>query len=212
MRSRLRLIPALVLVLASLGFGARPAAAAEDIQGDIRTAVSVTRAFWASHWYDYFRVRYLPPRVLGGYNGYSPNRPACGGQPLRPYNAGYCAAGHYIAWDVNLMRLGYEYGDGWIYHVIAHEWGHAVQANLPPGLHWGRLELQADCFAGAALQGAADDGDLVWERGDTAEIQRILRLLSGDTPWTRPGDHGSVSQRMWAFRLGVRGGVPACVP
>ncbi|GAB1818096.1 neutral zinc metallopeptidase [Herbidospora sp. RD11066] len=210
MRSRLRVIPALLLVLASIGFGARPASAADDVRDDIRAALSVTRAFWADHWYDYFNVRYVPPRILGGYNGRSANRPICGGQRATPLNAFYCGGNaHYITWDVNLMSEGYKYGDGWIYHVIAHEWGHAVQAHVP----WLRAvqdELQADCLAGAALAGAARDGNLVWERGDTAEVHTILRLLSGDTPWTKVGDYGSAAERMRAFRLGANRGVPAC--
>jgi hypothetical protein len=42
-----------------------------------------------------------------------------------------------------------------LYLVVAHEWGHAIQARLNPDIQAVRRELQADCLAGAAIFGAS---------------------------------------------------------
>jgi predicted metalloprotease len=96
---------------------------------DERTAVSITAEFW-DRWFADQGVRYDPPTVAGGYVG--DNGPACAGEPSVPGNAYYCPAGNFLAWDEDLMQAGYaEIGDAWVYLVIAHEWAHAVQAQLP---------------------------------------------------------------------------------
>ena len=71
-------------------------------------------------------------------------------------------------------------------------------------------ELQADCLAGAALQGAAADGLISVEPGDSEEIAKTLAAVADDYPWTKESDHGNAEQRTSAFNTGVSGGVPAC--
>lgn len=68
------------------------------------------------------------------------------------------------------MEKGYANGDTWPYLVIAHEWGHAIQDRLGDSLTEKASELQADCLAGAALFGAAADGELILETGDQKEL------------------------------------------
>lgn len=72
-------------------------------------------------------------------------------------------------------------------------------------------ELQADCFAGATLFGAADLGFLQFERGDTEELAQTLVAVADDFPWTQESDHGDARQRTSAFRQGAEGGPTACV-
>ncbi|GAA2874501.1 hypothetical protein GCM10010517_35190 [Streptosporangium fragile] len=201
---------------ASTGGGApvsAPAGSLDDINEDIRTARYVVNRFWATHWPEFFPGRYTSPRVLGAYDGASRNAPTCFGYRIPDDNALYCNWPYdYIAWDADLMRMGYLRGDAWVYLVVAHEWGHAVQARIPGGMLLPQLELQADCFAGAALAGAAADGTLLFEAGDTAEIAAALRQYADDTPWTDVSDHGSASERVNAFRAGAHYGVAGCLP
>ncbi|MGH8089010.1 MAG: neutral zinc metallopeptidase, partial [Stenotrophomonas sp.] len=103
-------------------------------------------------------------------------------------------------------------GDAWVYLVIAHEWGHAIQARLSRALGSRQAELQADCFAGAVLYGAHNDGTLQFEQGDEKEIANALARIADDTPWTKQGDHGDPFQRIQAFGTGRSGGVMACLP
>ncbi|MFI6516476.1 neutral zinc metallopeptidase [Spirillospora sp. NPDC050679] len=178
---------------------------------DLRTAENVVDGYWAKHWPRLFTGEYRPPRVVGLYEGGDPaGSPSCGGKPLERDNAVYCPAGDFVAWDEHLMRAGYARGDAWVYLVIAHEWGHAVQNRLRRELVSPAAELQADCLAGGALYGAAADGALRFEAGDEQEIVDSFRVIGDDVPWTRPGDHGSAAERLRNFARGGQGGVRAC--
>jgi predicted metalloprotease len=133
-------------------------------------------------------------------------------EPSVPGNAYYCPSGNFLAWDENLMRAGYtQIGDAWVYLVIAHEWGHAIQAQLPNQLVSQALELQADCLAGAALQGAADEQLVRIEPGDEQEIARTLTAVADDYPWTDESSHGDAQERTSAFQQGVADGVDSCL-
>ncbi len=184
----------------------------ETVEGDIQAAVSVTTAYWSTHWSEFFTGAYGPPRVQGAYDGAAPDVPACGSEPLPDDNAVYCPAGDFIAWDMDLMRWGHQRGDAWVYLVIAHEWGHAVQNRLDAGLVDMARELQADCLAGAVLFGAARDKTLTFEDGDTEELADALTALADKTPWTNTSDHGDATQRVSAFNRGAESGVKGCLP
>ncbi|WP_308201520.1 neutral zinc metallopeptidase [Sphaerisporangium perillae] len=183
----------------------------DSMNQDISTAVDVVNQFWASHWPYYFTGRYSRPRIFGAYGGGGRRAPYCDGARLGYNNAWYCGQGHYIAWDITLMRRGYRSGDAWVYLIIAHEWGHAVQALLDQRLVSRAKELQADCLAGVALYGAARDGILRFENGDVEELADALGALADKTPWTRASDHGSASQRIAAFTRGAGYGVYGCL-
>lgn len=176
---------------------------------DEAVAVRITDAFWRN-WFAEQGVRYVPPRVAGGYTGR--NGPSCAGEPSVPGNAYYCPRGNFIAWDDNLMRAGYtQIGDAWVYLVIAHEWGHAIQAQLPERLVPRQIELQADCLAGASLQGAQELELVRIEPGDDQEIARTLQAVADDFPWTDERSHGNAQERTAAFQSGVSGGVERCI-
>ncbi|QXJ25174.1 neutral zinc metallopeptidase [Actinomadura graeca] len=182
-----------------------------EFQEDLRSAATVTNGFWRRHWQGLFTGTYRPPRVRGLYDGRDPgSAPRCGGKPLEPGNAAYCPGGDYVAWDARLMRSGYARGDAWVYLVVAHEWGHAIQNRLRRNLVSAASELQADCLAGAALYGASKDGRLTFEKGDQQEIVAAFKVIGDKSPWTRPGDHGTSSQRLRSFSRGGNGGAKAC--
>jgi predicted metalloprotease len=183
----------------------------ESMTGDEKAAVGAVDDFWRRHSGDVLSEPYLPPRIAGPYVG--EDGPACGGEPSVAFNAFYCQPGDFIAWDENLMAAGYnQIGDAWVYLIIAHEWGHAIQARLNSDLVSVAAELQADCFAGAALQGAANDGVLTFEPGDAEELAQTLAAVADEYPWTNERDHGNIEQRTEAFTTGANGGVTACVP
>jgi uncharacterized protein len=182
----------------------------DDLDTDERGAVDATNRWWQAAFPDDFRQSYIPPQVLGGYAG--TNGPSCGGQPSVAFNAFYCPSQDFLAWDENLMAAGYQrIGDAWVYLIIAHEWGHAIQARLRADQVSVAAELQADCFAGATLYGAADRGLLQFERGDIQELQETLAAVADDYPWTKESDHGDAQQRIGAFNQGARDGVRACL-
>jgi predicted metalloprotease len=176
---------------------------------DEQTAVTVVDEFWRRY-IARAGQSYVPPRVAGGYTGTA--GPLCDGQPSPPLNAFYCEAGDFIAWDDQLMAAGYQdVGDVWVYLTIAHEWGHAIQARLAQPTVSIARELQADCLAGAALQGAVNEGLITVDPGDPEEVSRALAVLADDYPWTDVTSHGDAAQRSSAFSSGVSGGVDACL-
>ena len=118
---------------------------------------------------------YKSPTVVGLYDGTDEeNTPTCDGEPLESYNAFYCASEDYVAWDASLLVNGADQiGDSWVYLVVAHEWGHAIQARLEDDLVATAEELQADCLGAAAMYGAVADKTLELEPGDDAGADRV---------------------------------------
>lgn len=177
--------------------------------GDERSAVDATDAYWRAHFAELSDRPYRSPQVAGGYQGQ--NGPSCGGTPSVPFNAFYCLPGDFLAWDENLMAAGYQrIGDAWVYLIISHEWGHAIQARLDRTQVSVAAELQADCLAGATLQGAARDRLLSIEPGDAEEIAETLSAVADDYPWTNQRDHGDARQRIAAFNRGASDGPVSC--
>jgi predicted metalloprotease len=222
-RARSALLAAAALLLSALltgcgvgvdtggGGGQGDQVDSDSLAGDERTAVRVTDAFWRREFPDQFGRSYRSPEVKGGYRG--EDGPTCGGQGSVAFNAFYCPSGDFLAWDEDLMAAGYrQIGDAWVYLIIAHEWGHAIQARLQRDQVSVAAELQADCLAGATLFGAADRGLVQLEPGDTEELSQTLASVADDFPWTKESDHGDARQRASSFSRGARDGVDACLP
>jgi uncharacterized protein len=157
-------------------------------------------------------------RPLSGYTYYRSDQgggPRCGNEPAPPNNAFYCPAGDFIAWDETGLLIPYyvQGGDFAASFVLAHEFGHAMQARLPKPETTGVLrELQADCFAGAWSRAMSerkllDPGDL-----DEATLAVFAARDVPGTPWTDPRAHGSGFQRTRAFGDGFEGDVGECYP
>jgi predicted metalloprotease len=181
-----------------------------DAESETADAVAVVDGFWTAHWSDTFTGSYQNPTVSGPYD--ETTAPLCGGEPLPPENAVYCQEG-YVAWDAGWMAAGYsQLDDTFVFTIIAHEWGHAIQAQLDPAIVAEAKELQADCLAGAALSGAEQDGTFVFEEGDAEGLAAVFSYLGDDTPWYEDGDHGDPEQRAEQFLAGYGDGVGACLP
>jgi len=96
--------------------------------------------------------------------------------------------------------------------VMAHEFGHAVQARSNFTARTVTKELQADCFAGAWSKHAQEDG--VFD----VNARELDRALAGildlrDTPGTSkidPNAHGSGFDRISAFQDGYDNGLEKC--
>ena len=125
-----------------------------EFVAETELAVAAVDAYWDANAPDLTRMPYVPPTIVGTYDGFDAlSTPRCGTATLRPNNAYYCSTSNWIAWDLTLMANGYAFGDSFIYFVIAHEWAHSIQAQIDAPLVDVAEELQADCLAGAALYG-----------------------------------------------------------
>lgn len=109
-------------------------------------------------------------------------------------------------------RLAVKFGDFVVPIVLAHEWGHAIQARSNFTARTVTKELQADCCAGGWAKHAKDAG---LYKVNAAEMDNALAgiLTLKDSPGTSKIDssaHGSGFDRVSAFQDGYDNGPNAC--
>jgi predicted metalloprotease len=131
---------------------------------------------------------------------------ACGPTPVESHE--YCSRDHTLYLDVS-SRYPVSFGSLWaaqqqfaIVTILAHEWGHHVQAVY--GINWQglrqiQLEQQADCFAGAFGRHARVQG---WLESDELSQGLDVSLRSGDP------SHGSGYDRALSLMQGYSGSDP----
>ena len=182
----------------------------ETFDEEVQAVAGLLERFWS----DTFAAGGARYPALGGFGPYtSGDGTNCAGQPIPSENALYCPAGDFVAYDDAWLRHLYEdIGDGAVYVVMPHEWGHAAQARLGSRFSLGvERELQADCYAGAFVARVLDSGAVVEEAGDAEEMFANLAAVADPTDeWWRPEAHGSVERRQAAFARGVEDGVGGC--
>ena len=206
----------------------RPAADRQVLRTDTRTAFDYeeyTRtleqvfasleAYWGGVLPQEFGVPFTPPSRYVYYRPEESPGPRCGPEQAPARNAFYCPPEDFIAWDESGLLIPYyvRAGDFAAAFVLAHEFGHAVQARLPRQEQLTVLsELQADCFAGAWSRSVQEEGLL--EAGDLDEATLAVfaaRDVPG-TPFTDPRAHGSGFERTRAFADGYEEGPTRCYP
>ena len=200
--------------------------ATDELDADYAIAVEAVDAWWRASWSEYFRGGYTAPglapaaRAPGLFD--APREQVyCGDLLLAEDNAYHCPIGDFLAFEVDLMLLSGELGDAFVYLVVAHEWAHSMVSHMDPALVSEAYELQADCLAGAALQGAVDDGLLKLDPGDEREFTASLTAVASENDWgtvyvdtdgrQRTETHGSAQERIDAFQRGAGNGVRACL-
>ncbi|WP_228646884.1 neutral zinc metallopeptidase [Microtetraspora sp. AC03309] len=184
--------------------------AGDDFAGDVELARCLTESFWAKE-FQAAGGTYQPVQDFIAYDATS--GPVCGGEKALPENAFYCPDGHFIAYDATWLRAMYDQmGDGAVYVVIPHEFGHAVQAQLENDFSYNvEQELQADCYAGATLGGLINADLIQAEEGDDAELLTNLEAAGDPTDaWWEPDAHGTPEKRQEAFATGFGKGVASC--
>lgn len=177
-----------------------------QLQEDVDAAVSTVESYWSA-FFDARGLRFTPVESVFAYD--SADDGSCGGQAFTPNNAFYCRPGDFIAYDVNFLAQQYvSIGDAFVFYLIGHEYGHAVQSDL--GITHRRSilhELQADCLSGAYLGDSVRQEVLQIEDGDIDELVASLASVGDQptVPWFAEGAHGSGQQRTKAFARGYNG-------
>lgn len=174
--------------------------------------------FWTSQFQQTGRA-YDPPKGVIAFD--EPIVTACGRADPDQEAAFYCVIDETIYYSAAFRTLiENQIGDfAWVV-VVAHEWGHHIQAKL--GFDLGvvpdragdiapiELEHQGDCLAGAYAADAERTGWL--DPGDIDEALTITEI-SGDPPgtaWDDPRAHGTGDVRVDAFMTGYNGGIAGC--
>jgi predicted metalloprotease len=193
--------------------------------GSLATAaIADIQAFWARTMPDVYGYEYraIPDDRLFPYSSDDPP-PSCGrGGSQTPYeevagNAFYCSEDDFVAWDAEqlLPSLEQRFGDFAVALVLAHEWGHAIQARIDSTISATiYLENQADCFAGAWAH-HVETGDDTSLSFDAADLDTALGgyLEFRDPPGIDPsqqGAHGNAFDRVSAFQDGFEEGADQC--
>ncbi len=220
-----RALVALAVVAAIAVAGAITATsggAASKFDASVGDTMADIQSYWATTMPAVYGKAYkpIPSDRLIPYSQSNPP-PACGGRGTTPYpevagNAFYCSEGDFVAWDEQqlLPKLTKEFGAFAPALVLAHEWGHAIQARV--GFETYQtiyMEQQADCFAGAWTAHVAS-GDsslsLTNEDLDTA-LAGLLQLRDpSGIDGSQDGAHGNGFDRVGAFQDGFEGGAKTC--
>ncbi|WP_310742372.1 neutral zinc metallopeptidase [Microbispora sp. H13382] len=187
--------------------------AGDGFESDVKLVRCLTEKFWAKQFKDAGGT-YQPIKKFIAYRGNkAPSAANCAGEKAEPENAFYCSDGHFIAYDADWMKSMYrQIGDSAVYFVVPHEFGHSVQAQLETEFKYNvKLELQADCYAGATLAGLVESEELELEEGDDDELIANLEAVGDPTDaWWEPDAHGTPEKRMNAWVKGFEKGVDAC--
>ena len=187
----------------------------EEYNATLRSVFDSLEEYWAQALPETFGVEFTPPTRYVYYRPDEQPGPRCGEERAPAKNAFYCPAGDFIAWDESGLVIPYyvQAGDFAAAFVLAHEFGHAMQARLPQRERLTVLsELQADCFAGAWARYVQNQGRL--EAGDLDEATLAVfsaRDVPG-TEFTDPRAHGTGFERTRAFTDGYAEGPGACAP
>jgi predicted metalloprotease len=197
---------------------------AEDADSVMIAAAIDVGNFWDEAYPDLYGKPLTP--LEGGFWSYGPKSPKaelpeCGGPVVYAQiaeNAFYCPAGDLIAWDRVALVEPFidEFGAFTAALVLAHEYGHAIQARTGDSKRLAPVitELQADCFTGAWVAHVASGGSDVF-KADLDEVDVAVGGLIAirDAPGASPDDpsaHGSGFDRVSAFSDGLFDGVERC--
>lgn len=184
----------------------------------VTAAIVDIERFWTDEYPEVFDGKKYEP-VSGGFYSVSPDDdlPPCATDSSDiAGNAFYCGKEDVVAWDdTDLMpSVQDDFGDLAVVTVLAHEWGHAIQARSKMEGATVTLEHQADCYAGAYISDLAEQDDPAFRISATtidAALAGFLRIR--DTPGTAatdPSAHGSGFDRVNAFQDGIDNGAASC--
>ncbi|GAS95021.1 zinc metallopeptidase [Mycolicibacterium canariasense] len=202
----------------------KPDTSGIEVQGDASgrlnelavQAIADLQQFWGEKFPELYDKDYEP--VSGGFFAVDPSSgetPPCASSPDDVAgNAFYCGAEDVVAWDSAGLfpELQSKYGDFVIPIVMAHEWGHAIQARSNFTARTITRELQADCFAGSWARHAKDDKVFEVTSAELdISLAGILDLRDPiGTDKLDPSAHGSGFDRVGAFQDGFDNGLQRC--
>ncbi|WP_194421452.1 KPN_02809 family neutral zinc metallopeptidase [Microbacterium abyssi] len=204
-----------------------------NMQDDCRMAGAqvLLDDYWAQH-----VEGYTPPQLYV-FEGQTSTQCGTASNSVGPF---YCPPeqGVYIDPDFfQIMRQQFDASAGELaqLYIVGHEWGHHIQnitgvmADHPgresgPGSDGVRIELQADCYAGAWLADAAEltdeNGVRYLETPTEAQLEDALNaaLVVGDdhiqemSGFSNPESftHGSSKNRQYWFANGYQNGAGVC--
>src|ERR1700712_2012940 len=178
--------------------------------------------FWKANSQDRLKGSYKPVDKLVSYDSNDRNSPiVCRSETYENVNAFFTSRCNLIAWDRGVfMPTAQKYfGDMSVNGVLAHEFGHALQAmsklvtRKDPTIVY---EQQADCFAGVYLYHVAEGKSPRFTLSTADGIDHVLAGIITtrdpvmDSDDSNDDEHGSALDRVSAFQIGFVTGTSAC--
>jgi predicted metalloprotease len=230
-KRRLALLVIAVLIAAAGGVGIGPALAdrptkAQPYDETLKTAIDDIQDFWSQTMPAVYGVPYqrLPDSKIHPYTSSTDmaSITECARATGKTYddfknNAFVCQLDGTVNYDNEGLfpRLYKTFGAFTLAQVLAHEWGHIIQAQTGTRFPFTVLsETQADCFAGAWVAHLQSGNSRALEAAPGILDKALAGMLTfrdpiGGDP-TVEGAHGSGFDRVNAFQLGVEGAAPRC--
>lgn len=204
----------------------------------VKGTAAALDAYWVGEYPALNAGAYSPP--AGGVQLFSDSTNTGCGTASSAVGPFYCPADQNIYLDTAFFaelrdRFGASGGQLAQMYVIAHEWGHHIQnldgvisragdGDTGPGSNTIRVELQADCYAGAWVGSAStvpdSNGTPFLKPVTQTQIKDALSAASavgddriqGASGQVRPETwtHGSSAQRQKWFLAGLHGGATSC--
>ncbi|OSC42685.1 peptidase [Mycobacterium decipiens] len=185
-------------------------------------SVNDIEEYWKAVYSESLKGTFKPVGKLVSYDSNDPNSPiVCHNDTYQLVNAFFSSRCNLIAWDRGVfMSVAQQYfGDMAVNGVLAHEFGHALQAmaklvtRKDPTIV---REQQADCFAGVYLWWVADGKSPRFTLSTADGLDHVLAgiittrdpVMDADTE--NDDEHGSALDRVSAFQMGFIDGAPAC--
>lgn len=182
-------------ILISSVFAIVPAAISSN--QNMEQVIDSTASFLVRDWIsDPDFKDYLPPQVLSIDKG-SKVYGGCGAYVKGDEVAGssYCPVTHTIFLEPEQLSFFYEnFGPSSVAYVVAHEFGHAIQARYDDLEGGAEVELQADCLAGVLIEYGSTELNIT--RKDTIQMAQAAYAIGDPT-------HGTGAQRAYALLSGM---------
>ncbi|MFE3545698.1 metallopeptidase [Nocardia sp. NPDC059177] len=185
-------------------------------------AIADIEEYWQTEYPKTFPGDFDPASKYISWSAKAPESEAasfCFSSTYQLVNAAYCPLNHTIGWDrsVLLPLLIDRFDKMSVVMVLAHEYGHAIQAqaDLLRGFTMDALvkEQQADCLAGVFLRHVAEGNSKHFTLNTTDGLNGVL----GATVAVRDSDpndpdavHGSAFERVTAVQMGYTEGAVSC--
>ena len=156
------------------------------VEGSMKVIIAKTASYLVRDWVtDPDFKDYLPPQVLSVPRGTTVFG-GCGAYVKGDEVAGssYCPLTNTIFLEPQQLSFFYEnFGPSSVAYVVAHEFGHAIQARYGDLEGGSEVELQADCLAGVLIDIGSKELNIT--RQDTVQMELRKRTTSSTTVGSR---------------------------
>ncbi|MVU84062.1 metallopeptidase [Nocardia sp. ET3-3] len=184
-------------------------------------AISDIAAYWKDQYAKYFPGTFAPVTRFISWDATAPRAQAvqfCRTSTFQEVNAAYCSQDQTIGWDRGtlLPTLVKKFGQMSVVMVLAHEYGHSVQAQAKLNGYFTPTvvrEQQADCFAGVFLRAVAEGNSRHFTLNTTDGLNGVLAAVISfrdREPGASRDEHGTAFERVTAVQIGYTDGASGC--